>query len=207
MLRNTCSHDVAKGTRPTAGNGHKSKHVYQGRKQHRWSVAACRPADEGRAMCRPPARVESDDKTSAEGGVLRSFLRISLSSTLCVRRRPESRRPLPKSDESCPPGRCNASALWSRFAALWCSDAARRLLQGPGRASLSHSFTSWRRRMHSSSTSSSSSSASSESGRRGQSERMSERRSVLSCCKGRCSNILHPSRGLCHSAGEVETIE
>ena len=56
-------------------------------------------------MCRPPLRVriESDDKTSAERNVLLLLLRISLSNTLCVRRRPESRRPLPKSDEFCAP--------------------------------------------------------------------------------------------------------
>ena len=60
------------------------------------TVPACRPADDGRAMCRPPAwaRIESHDKTSADGAVLLSLLHISLSNMLCVRRRPESRRPL-----------------------------------------------------------------------------------------------------------------
>ena len=62
---------------------------------------------EGRSMLWPPsrARIESYEKTSAEGGVLLSFLRTSLSKHLCVRRRPEARRPLPHSDDSGPPGR------------------------------------------------------------------------------------------------------
>ena len=61
---------------------------------------------EGRSMLWPPsrARIESYEKTFAEGGLLPSFLRTSLSNTLCVRRRPEARRPLPHSDDSGPPG-------------------------------------------------------------------------------------------------------
>ena len=61
------------------------------------TVPACRPVDEGRAMCRSPSwvRIESYDKTSADGVVLLSLVRISLSNTLYVRRRPEPWRPLP----------------------------------------------------------------------------------------------------------------
>ena len=73
---------------------------------------------EGRSMLWPPsrARIESYEKTFAEGGVLLSFLRTYLSKSLCVRRRPEARRPLPKSDDSGPPGRatprpCTAAEL------------------------------------------------------------------------------------------------
>ena len=57
-------------------------------------------------MCRPPSwtRIESDDKTFADRGVLLSLLRISVTNTLCVKRRPESQWPLPRSDEFCAPG-------------------------------------------------------------------------------------------------------
>ena len=69
------------------------------------TVPASHPTVKGRSMFVPPswAQIESYEKTSADGGVLLSLLRISLSNMLCVRRRPEPRRPLWDSDESCPP--------------------------------------------------------------------------------------------------------